>query len=216
MPVSRTANWTRNRRRRRAARQPTRQHDLAALGELHRVAEQVDRIWRSRVDVADERAGHLRRRARRRARGPSRRPRGATSSSADSTHSRRSNGARSRSSRPASILEKSRMSLMMASSASPLAGSSRRSRAARASSSRVEQQPGHADDGVHRRADLVAHGGQERALGLRGRLGLAPRLLQLADVVVDGVDPGLARRRRRSRRSARGRRRGTRPCGCAA
>ncbi len=45
--------------------------------------------------------------------------RGATRSSADSTHSRRSNGWRSMSIRPASIFEKSRMSLMMVSSASP-------------------------------------------------------------------------------------------------
>ena len=43
----------------------------------------------------------------------------------------------------------------------------------------VEQQAGHADDGVHRRADLVAHVGQEGALGpvggLGGLLGLGQR-----------------------------------------
>ena len=33
---------------------------------------------------------------------------------------------------------------------------------------RVQQQAGHADDGVHRRADFVAHGGQKCALGLAG------------------------------------------------
>ena len=32
----------------------------------------------------------------------------------------------------------------------------------------VQQQPAHADDGVHRGANLVAHGGQERALGMGG------------------------------------------------
>ena len=37
---------------------------------------------------------------------------------------------------------------------------------------RVEQQAAHADHGVHRRADLVAHRREERALGLVGRLGL--------------------------------------------
>ena len=42
-----------------------------------------------------------------------------TRSSADSTHSRRSNGCASMSMRPASIFEKSRMSLMMVKSASP-------------------------------------------------------------------------------------------------
>ena len=36
---------------------------------------------------------------------------------------------------------------------------------------RVEQQAAHADDRVHRRADLVAHRGEERALGLVGLLG---------------------------------------------
>ena len=35
----------------------------------------------------------------------------------------------------------------------------------------VQQQPGHADDAVHGRADLVAHVGQELALGDVGRLG---------------------------------------------
>ena len=45
--------------------------------------------------------------------------RGATRSSAVSTHSRRSNGCASMSMRPASIFEKSRMSLMIVSSVSP-------------------------------------------------------------------------------------------------
>ena len=43
----------------------------------------------------------------------------------------------------------------------------------------IQEQPAHADDGVHRRADLVAHIGQESALGLIGRLGLAACLLRL-------------------------------------
>ena len=47
------------------------------------------------------------------------RARALTRSSADSTHSRRSNGCASMSIRPASIFEKSRMSLMIVSSASP-------------------------------------------------------------------------------------------------
>ena len=45
---------------------------------------------------------------------------------------------------------------------------------------RVEQQAAHADHRVHRRADLVAHGGQERALGLVGGFGRGARLLRLA------------------------------------
>ena len=47
----------------------------------------------------------------------------------------------------------------------------------------VERQLGHADDAVHRRADFVAHVGQELALGAVGRLGAILRFNQLA------VDP---------------------------
>ena len=43
-----------------------------------------------------------------------------------------------------------------------------------------EREIGHADDGVHRRADLVAHVGEELALGGRRRLGLLPRDVELA------------------------------------
>ena len=46
---------------------------------------------------------------------------------------------------------------------------------------RVEQQPAHADDGVHRRADLVAHRRQERALGLVGGLGCGAGELGLGE-----------------------------------
>ncbi len=41
------------------------------------------------------------------------------------------------------------------------------------------EQVGQAQDGVHRRADLVAHVGQERALGAAGRLGRVPGQGQL-------------------------------------
>src|SRR5262245_52487910 len=34
----------------------------------------------------------------------------------------------------------------------------------------VEQEAAHANNGIHGRADLVAHGSEERALGLIGRL----------------------------------------------
>ena len=40
----------------------------------------------------------------------------------------------------------------------------------------VGQEAAHADDRVHRRADLVAHRGQEGALGLVGGLGRLTRL----------------------------------------
>ena len=45
----------------------------------------------------------------------------------------------------------------------------------------VEQQSAHADDGVHRRADLVAHRREERALGLVGRLGRGARFLRFLE-----------------------------------
>ena len=47
---------------------------------------------------------------------------------------------------------------------------------------RAEQEAGHADHGVHRRPDLVAHRGEEGALRLRRRLRLLARPLELADV----------------------------------
>ena len=43
----------------------------------------------------------------------------------------------------------------------------------------VEQQVGHADDAVHRRAQFVAHRREKRALGAIGRLGRFARVLQL-------------------------------------
>ena len=44
---------------------------------------------------------------------------------------------------------------------------------------RVEQQVGHADDRVHRRADLMAHRGEEGALGLGRRVGRLASSLEL-------------------------------------
>ena len=42
----------------------------------------------------------------------------------------------------------------------------------------VDQQPAHADNGIHGGADLMAHGGQERALRLRGGFGRCLGFLQ--------------------------------------
>ena len=69
---------------------------------------------------------------------------------------------------------------MIVSSASPLIADRLGEVALLGVERRVEQQAGHADDGVHRRADLVAHVRQERALGLVGRLGRGARFLRLA------------------------------------
>ena len=69
----------------------------------------------------------------------------------------------------------------------------------------VQEQPAHPDHGVHRRPDLVAHRRQERALGLVGRLGLPAGLEQLRDVVVDrdGAHLGAVDDHRHGRRSRR-------------
>ena len=64
---------------------------------------------------------------------------------------------RSISNLPDSILEKSRMSLMMVSRASPLTRMVSAVFALLGGEGRVQQQAGHADDAVHRRADFVAH-----------------------------------------------------------
>ena len=52
----------------------------------------------------------------------------------------------------------------------------------------VQQQLGHADDAVHGRADLVAHVGQELALGDVGRLGLEG---QLVGPLGGGLEPAV-------------------------
>ena len=49
---------------------------------------------------------------------------------------------------------------------------------------RVEKQPGHAQDPVHRRADLVAHVGQKRALGQVGALSLDAGAFQLGTLAL--------------------------------
>ena len=106
----------------------------------------------------------------------------------------KSNGTGSSSNLPASIFEKSRMSLMIDSSDSADSRTMLQVFALLGGQRRVEHQFGHADDGVHRRADLVAHVGQERALGPIGGLGGFFRHAQFgfvplaaADVVQKGV-----------------------------
>ena len=180
MPVSRTAKVSSTSPAATGAARH-RQHHLAALGELHRVGQQVEQDLAQPRHVAADRRPARRPRTGRRCRGASRSRAALTRSSADSTHSRRSNGCASMSMRPASILEKSRMSLMMVSSASPLSRMVRGVVALLVVERRVEQQPAHADHRVHRRADLVAHRRQERALGLVGGLGRGAGFLRLLE-----------------------------------
>ena len=88
--------------------------------------------------------------------------------------------AASRSSRPDSIFEKSRMSLTRVEQALAAAPHDLEGLALLGRQGRVEHRPGHADHRVERGPDLVAHGGQELALGLVGRrrfLGPAGQLL---------------------------------------
>ena len=100
------------------------------------------------------------------------------------------------SSLPASIFEKSRMSLIRESKDSAdILAKFRYSRCSEIEF-RIEHQLRHADDAVHGRADFVAHVGQELALGPVGGFGvfLGPMqirfgLLSIGDVDVDADDP---------------------------
>ena len=96
---------------------------------------------------------------------------------------------------PASIFEKSRMSLMMLSSVSVLLRMVSTNSRCSSSSVRVQQQVRHARDGIHRRADLVAHVGEELGLDARRlQRGVARvlqrglRLLQFRHVARDADD----------------------------
>ncbi len=77
---------------------------------------------------------------------------------------------------------------MMVSSASPRVADGGGEVALLVGERGVEQQAAHADHRVHRRADLVAHRGQERALRLVGRLRRGARVLRLLEQagVLDG------------------------------
>ena len=112
-----------------------------------------------------------------------------SSSPTSSTATMMSKGTGSSRRRPASIFEKSRMSLMIVRSASADFRTVSAWCRWPARQLRVEQETGHADDAVHRGPDLVAHAGQELRLEPRGfespvargrELGL--HLLSLGDV----------------------------------
>ena len=175
MPVSRTA------KRSVTAVSPSStsrygHRDLAVLGELDGVADEVGEDWRRRPGSP------------RRAAGTSASTSAVSSSpllwacrasrsQVSSTVRRRSKSSVSSSSLPASILEKSRMSLMIVSSASALFSHGARVLALLGVQVGVEQECGHADDAVHRRADLVAHVGEELALRGVRRLRLQRELV---------------------------------------
>ena len=119
MPVSRTSNAQRALGRRRASRLDARPTTSPRSVNLTALPTRLIRTWRSRAGVAAQRASARRRRRRRPARGPCR----GRAARAARRRPRRRRAGRSRrvssSSLPASIFEKSRMSLMIVSSASP-------------------------------------------------------------------------------------------------
>ena len=180
MPVSRTAKLEADLGRSTSPVDLDRARRLSPLSvNLIGVADQVDQhLAQPPGSPTSRRARRARR--RRPARGPSAAPAApAIFMRLAAAASRRSKSAGSSSSLPASILEKSRMSLMTASRASAPTRTISEILALLGRQLGVEQQLGHADDAVHRRADLVAHVGQELALGPAGGLGGLLGLLEL-------------------------------------
>ena len=194
--------------RRRAATRDARRRRCPARGELHRVADEVDE------DLAQahaDRRGRARARRRRRSlRAAGRRGLPARRSPAQADVLRRARattgGADRRvRARPASIFEKSSMSLSDAQqSAAPNRGQvSSDAALAHRRAGVSTQQFEHADHAVHGRADLVAHHRDEVGLRIRGLARFAVRSVR-ARALVRG---GRCRRSRRPRRKGRRRRR---------
>ena len=139
---------------------------------LTALVSRLSRIWRRRVTSPMMAARHVALEQVGQCRGPSRRPARSTRSSADFDAVAQVEGLRSPAPcLPASILrevedvvdDRQQRVAAVADGLGEVAllGVQRR----------VQQQAAHADDGVHRRADLVAHRGQEGALGLVGAFG---------------------------------------------
>ena len=174
IPVSRTAQSRQNVLVRDSVRRPRAGPSISpCLGELDRVADQVgDDLPQCGPDRRPARSRHARRDVSDAAPGPWPWARNASGLQQLAQRCRaRLKSISSRSSLPASIFEKSRMSLITASSQSAeLRTSSRYSRCCGGQLG-FQQEFRHADDAVHRRADFVAHVGQKLALGVVGRVG---------------------------------------------
>ena len=154
------------------------------LGELHRVRDQVGEHLRQPGRVADQHARARRGGTTRRGRAPSPGPARRASRPPGRAAGRTSKSTPSSSSSPASILEKSRMSLMSAEQGPAGALDAGGQPVLVGGQRGAEQQVVEADHAVERGADLVAHGGQElrllarglhRASRARGELGLRDR-----------------------------------------
>ena len=179
MPVSRTEHlsWTFSPVRSTSSMLTP---NLAALGELHGVVDQVGQDLSETQRVADEMLPESpARRATRNSR-PLSWAFCAVSVVTELITSSSLKSVVSMSSLPASIFEKSRMSLMMASSEVPaFVDLADVVALLRGVSVGLERQMRQADDGVHRRADLVAHVREEHRLHFRGFFRLALRTGEL-------------------------------------
>ena len=107
-------------------------------------------------------------------------PESQTMSPTDSIISESETGIDSISNCPASIFERSRMSLMMPSNEKAELADGQNHALLFGIQFAFAQQIDHADHAIpHRRPDLVAHGGQESAFGFVGATGILVRQLQL-------------------------------------
>ena len=151
-------------RRRRSAH-------AAGLRELHRVGEQVDQHLPQPQRIAQQRVGNRRLDVGTQASSPSRAARKPNVADHVVDRLAQAEGRASSTNLPASSFEKSRISLSSSSSRWALVLTVCRYSRTSGESVLAQGQVGHADDGVHRRAQLVADVGQELALGLVGPLG---------------------------------------------
>ena len=187
IPVSRTAKWIAVPIARVEPLGAHRDHDLAAFGELHRVVQQVDEDLPQPGDVADERPRRVRVQVVRDVE--------ALLQRAGGHELERRLDALAEVERGAVQVEPAGLDLREvedvvddAEERVAAVPGHLRIVALLGSELRVQQEPGHPDHRVERRPDLVAHGGQERALRLGCGLGVPSRLLELADVVVKAVE----------------------------
>ena len=157
------------------------QRHRAVVGELDRVGEQVAQDLLQPLRVGDDRRRQVRRRPRPGSPGPSPRPAARTPARRSRGCSAKRTSVGSTSIRPASILDRSRMSSISASRSEPALWMVRANSicfAVRLLLRVVGQQPGQQQQRVQRRTQLVAHVGQELRLVRDARRQLLRLLLQ--------------------------------------
>ena len=195
MPVSRTANVSSTLPSACALRRH-REHDLARLGELHRVAEQVQEDLAQPRHVADDRRRDV---ALEQVGGVEMLLDGARGDEVERRLDAFAQVERLRLDVHPAGLDLREIEDVVDDGEQRVAGLADRRDVVvlLVVERRVEQEPAHADHRVHRRADLVAHRREERALRLVGGLGLRARLPRFVEQprVLDG-DGGLQRESR--------------------